>query len=216
MVMSNSEIVFSDEERDILQEVMNIAFGKASADLAEVIDIYVVLSIPDITLLKTADVPKYIENEVQDLEKISVIKQSFKGKFHGTALLLFPGGAGQKLISLFDNGVEAGTRNNDVSIVLEKETLLEVGNILVGASVSKVAELLNDVVSYRPPKIVIESKPVDIVDWDLAEPDGPAILMRTVFSFDERDISGLLFLIPSFKSFEWLKKSLHAFLEQYG
>ena len=92
---------------------------------------------------------------------------------------------------------------------------LEVGYILIGASVSKVAELLNDVVSYRPPRIIVERKPGEIVDWDLTEPEGPAILMHTVFSFDKRDISGLLFLIPSYKSFEWLKKALHAFIEQY-
>ena len=213
--MDNPEIIISDEELDILQEVMNIAFGKASADLAEVIDIYVVLSIPDIKLLHTAEVPQYIESEIMDLENVSIIKQSYTGKFHGTALLLFPGGAGKKLFSLFDNGSTTVSRSEDISMVLEKETLLEVGNILIGASVSKVAELLDDVVSYRPPRIVVESKPGDIVDWDLAEPEGPAILMRTVFSFDNRDISGLLFLIPSYKSFEWLKKSLHAFLEQY-
>ena len=213
--MDNPEIIISDVELDILQEVMNIAFGKASADLAEVIDIYVVLSIPDIKLLHTAEVPRYIESEIKNLETISIIKQSYTGKFHGTALLLFPGGAGKKLFSLFDNGSTSVSESEDLSVVLEKETLLEVGNILIGASVSKVAELLDDVVSYRPPRIVIESKPGDIVDWDLAEPEGPAILMRTVFSFDNRDISGLLFLIPSYKSFEWLKKSLHAFLEQY-
>ena len=213
--MDNSEIIITDEERDILQEVMNIAFGKASAELAEVIDIYVVLSIPDIKLLKTADVPQYIEAEIKDLENFSVIKQSYTGKFHGTALLLFPGGAGRKLFSLFENGSTAATENEDISVVLEKETLLEVGNILIGASVSKVAELLDDVVSYRPPRIMIESKPGDIVDWDLAEPEGPVILLQTVFSFEKRDISGLLFLVPSYKSFEWLKKALHAFLEQY-
>ena len=213
--MDNPEIIISDVELDILQEVMNIAFGKASADLAEVIDIYVVLSIPDIKLLHTAEVPRYIEAEIKNLETISIIKQSYTGKFHGTALLLFPGGAGKKLFSLFDNGSTSVSEGEDFSVVLEKETLLEVGNILIGASVSKVAELLDDVVSYRPPRIVIESKPGDIVDWDLAEPEGPAILMRTVFSFENRDISGLLFLIPSYKSFEWLKKSLNAFLEQY-
>jgi len=213
--MANSEIIISEEERDILQEVMNIAFGKASADLAEVIDIYVVLSIPAIRLLKTAEVPSYIESEIDDLENISIIKQGYRGKFHGTALLFFPGGAGKKLFSLFDNGKEGTAETEDHSLVLEKETLLEVGNILIGASVSKVAELLNDVVSYSPPRIIVDSRPGEIVDWDLAEPEGSAILMRTVFSFEERDISGLLFLIPSYKSFDWLKKALHAFLGQY-
>ena len=112
--MGNSEIIFSDEERDILQEVMNIAFGKASADLAEVIDIYVVLSIPDIKVLKTAEVLSYIESEIDDLQNISIIKQSYTGKFHGTALLFFPGGAGKKLFSLFDNAHDG----EELSVVL--------------------------------------------------------------------------------------------------
>ena len=40
--MCDQNNIITDDERDILQEVINIAFGKASADLAELIDIYVV------------------------------------------------------------------------------------------------------------------------------------------------------------------------------
>ena len=207
--------IITDDERDILQEVMNIAFGKASADLAELINIYVVLSIPDITLLRTVEVPQYIDEEIKDFHKVSIIKQNYKGKFHGTALLFFPGGAGKQLFSLFDNGDKPDDDLTDLPFVLEKETLLEVGNILIGASVSKVADLLDDEISYRPPKIFLDSSLNDIVDWDLAEPECPAILMRTVFGFENRDISGFLFLIPSYNSFKWLKKALNAFMDQY-
>ena len=213
--MCDQSKIINDDERDILQEVMNIAFGKASAELAELIDIYVVLSIPDITLLNTVDVPQYIEEEIKDFERVTVIKQNYRGKFHGSALLFFPGGAGKQLFSLFENGENPATDLDDLSVVLEKETLLEVGNILIGASVSKVAELLDDEITFRPPQILIDNNPDDIVDWDLAEPECPAILMRTVFGFDKRDISGFLFLIPSYNSFEWLKKALNSFLEQY-
>ena len=213
--MCDQDNIITDDELDILQEVMNIAFGKASAGLAELIDIYVVLSVPDIKLLHTADVPQYIEEEIKDFKSVSVIKQNFRGKFHGSALLFFPGGAGKQLFSLFENGEKPATDLDNLSVVLEKETLLEVGNILIGASISKVAELLDDEITYRPPKILVDSTPNDIVDWDLVEPECPAILMRTVFGFEKRDISGFLFLIPSYNSFEWLKKALNSFLEQY-
>ena len=123
--------LINDDERDILQEVMNIAFGKASADLAELIDIYVVLSIPEITLLRTIEVPEYIEEQIKDLDRVSVIKQNYQGKFHGSAVLLFPGGAGKKLFSLFGNGDKQTDELAGLSIAFEKETLLEVGNILI-------------------------------------------------------------------------------------
>jgi len=213
--MCDQKELINDDELDILQEVMNIAFGKASADLAELIDVYVVLSVPDITLLRTVEVPRYIEEEIKDFESVCVIKQNYRGKFHGSALLFFPGGAGKQLFSLFDNGDKSDDDLTDLSVVLEKETLLEVGNILIGASVGKVAELLDDEITYRPPKILVDSCPNDIVDWDLSEPECPAILMRTVFGFEKRDISGFLFLIPSYNSFVWLKKALNAFLKQY-
>lgn len=45
------------DEVEILQEIMNIAFGQAAADLAEVIDIYVELSVPYIKILHATELP---------------------------------------------------------------------------------------------------------------------------------------------------------------
>ena len=53
---SQPKPIFSEEEKDILQEIMNIAFGNATADLAEVIDIYVLLSVPDIKVIRSGKV----------------------------------------------------------------------------------------------------------------------------------------------------------------
>ncbi|TLN13755.1 hypothetical protein FDZ71_08430, partial [bacterium] len=38
--MATDERLITAEEQDILQEIMNIAFGKAAAELAEVINIF--------------------------------------------------------------------------------------------------------------------------------------------------------------------------------
>jgi len=46
MDYQNQETMITEEETDILQEIMNIAFGRAASDLAEYIDIFVILSVP--------------------------------------------------------------------------------------------------------------------------------------------------------------------------
>ena len=128
--------VTDEEEQDILQEIMNIAFGKAAADLAEVINIFVVLSVPNIQLLKGAELPDYLRDELRDFTDISIVEQNFRGKFRGSAFLIFPAGAGKELISLLDTDHEMAFESGSIDI-LEKETLMEVGNILIGACVGK-------------------------------------------------------------------------------
>jgi chemotaxis protein CheC len=204
----------TDEEKDILQEIMNIAFGQAASDLAEVINIFVVLSVPDIKILKANDLPEYIGKEFNELGNISMVEQNFWGEFKGNALLIFPAGAGKELISLLGDEGDV-TFEPQSSDILENETLMEVGNILIGACVGKIAELLKDVVTYSPPRVIIEDQPNVSLPKTLFDPTNSAILLKTVFCFNERDVNGFLFLITSENSVLWLKKALADFMEQY-
>ena len=204
----------SEEEKDILQEIMNIAFGKAAADLAEVINIFVVLSVPDIRIIKAVDLPDYIGMEFSEFGNISIVEQNFWGEFKGNALLIFPADAGKELISLLGDGSEL-TFGSESSDILENETLMEVGNILIGACVGKVAELLKDVVTYSPPRVIIEDHPNVSMPKTLFDPSNSAIILKTVFCFNERNVNGFLFLITSHNSVIWLKKALADFMEQY-
>lgn len=201
------------EETDILQEIMNIAFGRAAADLAECIDIFVLLSTPDIKLLQASDLPAYVSSELQAFDKVSVVEQNFWGKFKGSAFLFFPSGAGRRMVSLFDGGDKF--LESEPIHELEKETFLEIGNILIGACIGKIAELLGDVSTYSPPRVLVEKSQHDIVSNSLIAPDNVAIVLRTVFEFNEKNISGYLFIVTKQESFAWLKSALNKYVEQF-
>lgn len=213
--METDDRLIGAEEQEILQEIMNIAFGKAAAELAEVINIFVVLSVPNIEVLKAAELPDYLRREIGDFGAISMVEQNFWGSFKGSAFLVFPAGAGKELVSMLDADAEAAFASGSLE-VLEKETLMEVGNILIGACVGKVTELLSDVVTYSPPKVVVENQPSEIIPGNLFDPSFTAIVMKTLFRFDERDVGGFLFLVTSQDSHEWLKGALAGFLDQYA
>lgn len=203
----------SEEEKEILQEIMNIAFGKAAADLAEVINIFVVLSVPHIEMLRAQELPEYLKKQIDNYDRISIVEQNFWGDFKGSAFLIFQASAGRELIAIFgDDSDSFGAESADA---LEKETLMEIGNILIGACVGKLAELLKDSVTYSPPRVVTENTPNDAIPASLFDPSASAIVLKTVFSFEERNVNGFLFLVTSHDSILWLKKSLVTFMEQY-
>ena len=209
----NIKEIITKDETDLMQEIMNIAFGRAAADLAEYIDIFVLLSPPDVMLLQASDLPAYINRELKDYDKVSVVEQSFWGKFKGNAYLFFPAGTGRTIISILENGDEVF--QSEAAHEMEKETFLEIGNILIGACIGKISELLGDFSTYSPPRVVVEKSSRDIVSSSLIAPGNVAIVLKTVFEFHEKNIGGYLFVVTKQESFAWLKTALHKFMEQY-
>jgi chemotaxis protein CheC len=209
----NIKEMITDEETDTLQEIMNIAFGRAASDLAEYVDIFVILSPPLIKVLQAFDLPSYLNNEIKDYDKVSVVEQNFWGKFKGNAFLVFPSGTGKRMISLFNS--ENKFFETEPTHELEKETFLEIGNILIGACIGKIAELLGDVTTYSPPRVVVENGLRGVVYDNLSDPDNLAIVLKTVFEFNEKNVSGYMFILTKQESFAWLKTALYKFLEQY-
>lgn len=214
MMETDNKQVLSSEELEILQEIMNIAFGKSAADLADVIDTHVVLNVPFINVMHVAALPDYIRNYVKDYVNISIVEQRFWGRFRGDALLVFSSGSGKELIGMLQHG-ECTSLVSDPIEILERETLMEVGNILIGACVGKVAELLKDIVTYTPPVVVLERHYEDAFSENDFDPNQTAIVLKTDFNFSEGNISGFLFLVTSNDSIQWLKDALQIFIEQY-
>jgi chemotaxis protein CheC len=208
------EKLLSEEETEILQEIMNIAFGKSAADLADVIETHVVLSVPYIKIIQITELPVYFKDNVKEYKKISIVEQKFWGRFKGEALLVFSSGAGRELIRMLQQDEGSGYESDPVEI-LEGESLMEVGNILIGACVGKLTEVLKDVVTYAPPMVIVEKEYAEAIAESRYDPNSTAIVLKTEFRFEEGNVSGFLFLITSQESVSWLKNALHVFMEQY-
>lgn len=202
----------SEEELDTLQEMMNIAFGRAAAALAEIISIFVCLSVPCVRLLRGDELAGYLEDLVGTGREISIVEESFRGELQGSAFLLFPSGAGHQLAPLFGDEkiLYAGEAREDV----ERDALLSTGGILIGACVGKFAELLGDQVSYSPAKLV-NLQSGEAFPSGLCDRRAVAIVLKTDFAFREEAVHGFLLLVTSEQSIDWVKKALAYFLEQY-
>ncbi len=213
MIAKNTSLEFSQDEQEILQEVMNVSFGQVAADLAEIINVLVILSVPKVTLLLGKDFPKYLKEKLSLSPPFDVVEQSFSGKLNGVAFLVFPAGSGKTLVTMFDEYKE--TPNGEEMTRLEKETMTEIGNILTGACVGKLAEQLKEVAYYSEPRVAMSSTPSWEIPGKLIDPDSIVILVKTEFKFESNDTNGFLFLITNQESFGWLKKALNRYIEQF-
>ncbi|NOY70300.1 MAG: response regulator [Deltaproteobacteria bacterium] len=206
--------VFCNQEKDILQEIMNIGFGNATADLAEIIDIYVRLSVPDIQVVEMGQVPDYMKETIVSLDETSIIVQNFWGDFSGSGLLVLPNRAASELITLLMDGHKDEALNKPIA-ALETESLIEIGNLLISACVGKISELLKTITTYSPPQVIneyITDPEAFIQSFSTFQ---SAIIMKTVFQFEQSDLSGLLMLLTQQDSIQWLNRSLNTFLESY-
>ncbi|MBB6482644.1 chemotaxis protein CheC [Spirochaeta isovalerica] len=214
--MSNAPIpLFSNMEKQILQEIMNIAFGSASGDLEEIIGVSVILHIPEVEIIPIETLLDYLEENLKLKDESTIIEEMFTGDFSGSALLMFPESIKPDLLALL-SGIKDLPHDEEPEIDrTRKEVFLEIGNILIGTSVGKITELLKTSVSYKPP-VAIDGKPEDFTHV-LANinADSVAIILKTYFSFKNHDLNGTMMIVSSHQSVIWLKNALNSFLEAY-
>ena len=79
----------------------------------------------------------------------------------------------------------------------------------------KISDLLNTSVSYTPPELLT----IDSSDYQFLlkhfNADQAAIVMKTLFQFEQQDINGLLLVMTNHDSVKWLKNALHEFINAY-
>ncbi len=206
----------SRDEKEILEELMNIAFGSASADLGEVIDIRVSLNAPEVQVTGIDSIPDYLHMiRKEEGDNIHIIEQNFWGDFSGRSFLVISGGASSDLVRLTGNPAPSPVEPS-YNRMQQDGVILEIGNIMIGACIGKIGELLATVITYSPPTMIPADKNFPELLQDFCDPSLQAIIIKTVFSFEEKATNGLLLTITKPESIAWMKEALANFMENYA
>ncbi len=132
-------------ERDIIREILNIGLARAADSFAIVAQERVLLEVPSLDLLMTDD----ILLRVQEYRAHHVVIQSdIRGDFTGTTLMFFSGQHVQRLSRVcLRMQVADSTQVNE----LQESLLLEISNIITGALVTQLANILKANIYGAPP-----------------------------------------------------------------
>ena len=141
---------FSADQLDALRELANVGVGRAADAFADLLNIPVVLTVPDVRLVEAGAFVRQIIREAGPENEVTAVRQSFTDDIEGEAIVVYYLGDHDSLETL----VEWVAENGPGSVEAKQELLLEMGNIIVGASIGGFAEQLGLEVSYTPPSIM--------------------------------------------------------------
>ena len=194
--------MLNEELKEVLGELINIAFGSATATIADLFDNFATLQIPDITWTPLEKINAFVMGSFDD-QKIYVTTQQFKGLFQGETLFAIDPQSARNMQAII--GEEDEMDENDI-----QESLLEISNILGSSCIGKLAELLSTDVTFAAPSIDYNKPLIKDVN---NSPYNHVIIISTALEFKEIEILGKLFIMVTDEMFAWLEQALTEFME---
>lgn len=197
---------YTEDQNDALQEVVNIAMGQAGDSLARILGHFVELSIPRIRFVTTGDVLNIVKEMVNHENEISAIRQAFYSTLRGEAVVIFPQTGANELADLMGYEQILSTKS-------KQELLLEVGNLLVGATINGISETLGTELSFSAPSLMAENQPVERVLQSEQLAWQHALLLEVNFTLEGRNFRSHLLLFMTEDAIDSLRGILDEFME---
>jgi chemotaxis protein CheC len=139
------DLSMTDLERDIIREILNIGLARAADSFAVIAQERVLLEVPNIDLLMSDDIMRKVR-EYQS--KHVAIQSDIRGDFNGTTLMFFSGQHIQRLSRVcLRMQIPDSLEVNE----LQESLLLEISNIITGALVTQLANILKANIYGAPP-----------------------------------------------------------------
>jgi len=181
----------SDLERDIIKEILNIGLARAADSFAAIAKDKVLLRVPDIELVEVKDLLQLVaryENEH------TIIQSDIRGEFNGSTLMLFSDDHIARLSEICLSMLDV--HKGELS-VMQESLLLEISNIITGALVTQLANILKADIYGSPPKLpkthIADSLKDILVQHPLFQPLVFTVVTQFTHSFKHVDLPLLLF-----------------------
>ncbi|KVD67782.1 chemotaxis protein CheC [Burkholderia ubonensis] len=164
--------VFTAEQRDALQEIANLAMGRAAARLASLLGRFIELSVPRVRVVQASDAGKALREMTGIHDNVTAVRQGFRSDIKGEALVLCRTANVNRLAALVDHsfgdaaagecargdddavdeaGDETAARGETSS---QDELVFDVANVLMGACVSSILDELGRTPVFFPPGLL--------------------------------------------------------------
>lgn len=127
----------SELQRDALGEIFNIGVGRAASSLSQIVNDEVLLSAPTVQLVRGKEASRLLLGN--ELRQLSTVSQSFSGPFNAEATLIFPESNALEIVRLM---VGPHMSVEELS-EFEQEAMCEIGNIILNACMSSLADLFH-------------------------------------------------------------------------
>lgn len=192
---------------DALTEIFNVGAGRAASSLSGIVGDEVKLSVPSIEIVRPDDVDGRLL--AQSDGKFSAISQHFSGPFDADAVLLF---TEENTLEIVRDMMGSQMSIDEVAD-FEREAMCELGNIILNACLSAMADMLGITMDSSLPSYKVESLH-DIVGRITESCDQPYILLLHIdLAIEKRHTEGHLIFLLSSASLNNLVTQIQRFID---
>jgi chemotaxis protein CheY-P-specific phosphatase CheC len=192
---------------DCLQEVSNIAMGRAASVLADMLNVFIKLPVPTVNILEVGELQMALDYSVKE-DSCSAVSQGFVGS--GIAfetLLIFSD-------SSFPDMAKLLNVREDIDSVVEVELLMDVSSVLVGPFIDALGKQLNIDFSQSHPVLLAQHARVsDLVNAKKAKWKR-TLAVEIVYEVENYQISCDLMLLFTEDSVSVLENLLSYLVEE--
>ena len=175
-------------QNDTLREIMNIGVSKSATQLSVLLNDEIRMDVPEIRFLTIAEAREVLF----DNDEKAVIYQELAGMLTGRTYLVFQekdtGFLAQAILgNVFSH---AGERPQ----FYEHEAMMEIGNIVISAFISTLANVLKDRIALSTPVYTQDSLP-RILSLGQANDRDIVMIIKTTLYASRRNIPGTLIIV---------------------
>jgi len=195
-------------QRDALGEIFNIGVGRAASSLSQIVNDTVLLSAPEVTLVRREDAAKVLLGS--EFRQFSTVSQHFSGAFDAEAMLVFPESNALEIVRLM---VGPHMSVEELS-EFEQEAMCEVGNIILNACMSALADLFHLALNGTLP--VHRFGDTESLSF-LSGGDSQMVLVLQVdMTISQQRVQGHILFLLSVASMQSLLDCLDTYLREQG
>ncbi|MBU6488110.1 MAG: chemotaxis protein CheC [Burkholderiales bacterium] len=202
------ENVFTEEQRDALQEIANLAMGQAATRLARLLDTFIELSVPRVIVVRAEDAARTLRDMTGIEESVTAVRQGFRSDLKGEALVICrSSGVGQLCALVNDPYV-----NSAYDSVSQTELMFDVANVLTGACVSCILNQLDRTPIFSAPGLLGEKISLDDVFQSDVLAWKTALLLEVNFALEDQTFRAHLVMLMAEDSIRRMNEALDSLL----
>ena len=198
--------------RDALGEIFNMGVGRAAHSLSQLVNATVDLTAPSVTICAPDEVSGILVGT--EFAEVSAVSQAFSGPFDTTAMLVFPESQALEIVRLMMGSTELSLE--EIS-EYEQESMCEIGNIILNACISALADSFGvQIVGglpvhhfTSPENLVKNSMSIDLDHSCL-------LLLKVTLSVRNQCINGHVIFLMNITSLNLLFSCVDKYLEGLG
>jgi chemotaxis protein CheC len=201
------DITLTEDEKDCLQELMNVAYGSATAAITEILDAFAKLSIPKIQIINSSELKTYLSKELNLEVEHLVSLQQINGTLCGENMFVIDKQSAKNIAYKF------GLEEDEVNDEEIADVVLEITNILSSSTISKLAEDIDTNVSFSAPTIKTLNSIDQLKNLFISKYE-KVIIISTQLKFEDLDINAELFIFTTDNSILYIKEKLKKILDE--